>query len=576
MPIDQVLRGLALRIDTSVDPETQPLLEYSFIEDNTQRVLARIRGTPQPDGGGQLAFETNAGADTTTPRMLIDHQGNVGIGTENPLARLEVGGDVKLNGPLNIQGALTVSGVASIGADLTVTGKLTAASFIGAGTGLSNVTPADNSVTNAKLASDAMSLSKVSNETMVATDGKIGIGVPAPRSKLEVAGDWTGERGALELSGHKPTVRFTGGSDLADRSWIIHLGGNGPGDLEFHTRTPSDANWVPRMLLTQHGVNVVGSLSGTSNNPGLAGVQGVHTAGQAAVIGISDAGRGVLGVSKTGQGVWGASDSSAAVVGVSAKGEAFRGEGASGVVGIGKSWVGVYGETNGARNVGPAGVWGEGKQSGDGVKGITSAANAAGVAAFHLTNQGPGIFAQGAPAGLFNGDVTINGRLRASVKSFVIDHPLDPANKYLIHSAVESPDLMNVYSGEIVTDTEGNATVVLPEYFEALNGDFRYQLTVIGKLAQVGVASEIENNRFTIKTDQPEIKVSWQVTGIRQDASAKALPASVEEEKPEAERGLFLNPEHYGHRKERGIAFARYPQATRDALARMATASAVP
>ena len=62
MPIDQTLRGLALRIDTSVDPETQPLLEYSFIEDNTQTILARIRGIPQPDGGGQLAFETNAGA----------------------------------------------------------------------------------------------------------------------------------------------------------------------------------------------------------------------------------------------------------------------------------------------------------------------------------------------------------------------------------------------------------------------------------------------------------------------------------------------------------------------------------
>jgi hypothetical protein len=80
------------------------------------------------------------------------------------------------------------------------------------------------------------------------------------------------------------------------------------------------------MLLTQHGVNVVGSLSGTSNNPGLAGVLGVHTAGQAAVIGTSDSGRGVLGISTTGQGVWGASDSSAAVVGVSAKGEAFRGK----------------------------------------------------------------------------------------------------------------------------------------------------------------------------------------------------------------------------------------------------------
>ena len=214
MPIDQILRGLALRIDTSVDPETQPLLEYSFIEDNTQRILARIRGTSQPDGGGQLAFETNAGADATAARMLIDHSGNVGIGTGTPRARLDVAGDAKFSGPLSVQGALTVEGVAQIGGDLSVTGKLTAASFAGDAAGLSNVTPADNSVTSAKLAFDAASLSKVSNEMMVASEAKIGIGTPSPRSRLEVTSDWTGERGALELSGHKPTIRFTGGTDL--------------------------------------------------------------------------------------------------------------------------------------------------------------------------------------------------------------------------------------------------------------------------------------------------------------------------------------------------------------------------
>ena len=167
MPIDQTLRGLALRIDTSVDPETQPLLEYSFIEDNTQRILARIRGTPQPDGGGQLAFETNAGADTTTSRMLIDHDGKVGIGTGTPRARLDVVGDANFSGPLSVQGALAVDGVAKIGSDLSVTGKLTAASFAGEGGELTNIRPMNDSVAGAQLASDSESMSKVSGGKVV-------------------------------------------------------------------------------------------------------------------------------------------------------------------------------------------------------------------------------------------------------------------------------------------------------------------------------------------------------------------------------------------------------------------------
>ncbi len=133
MPIDQTLRGLALEIDASTDPgpEALPLLEYRFINlANTQTILARIKGIPRPDGGGQLVFETNAGADTASPRMLIDDKGNVGIGTENPEARLDVAGDGKFKGPLNVQEALTaaaleVRGVAKIDGDLSVTGKLT-------------------------------------------------------------------------------------------------------------------------------------------------------------------------------------------------------------------------------------------------------------------------------------------------------------------------------------------------------------------------------------------------------------------------------------------------------------------
>ena len=113
MPIDQTLRGLALEIDASLDPapEAQPLLEYRFIDlASTQTILARIKGIPQPNGGGELAFETNAGGAATTQRMLIDRNGNVGIGTGNPAARLDVAGDAKFSGPLSVQGALRVEG----------------------------------------------------------------------------------------------------------------------------------------------------------------------------------------------------------------------------------------------------------------------------------------------------------------------------------------------------------------------------------------------------------------------------------------------------------------------------------
>ena len=137
--------------------------------------------------------------------------------------------------------------------------------------------------------------------------------------------------------------------------------------------------------------------------------------------------------------------------------------------------------------------------------------------------------------------------------SFKIDHPLDPANKYLYHSFVESPDMMNIYNGNVVTDDTGVAAVSLPDWFEALNRDFRYQLTVIGQFAQAIVASEISNNQFTIRTDKPNVKVSWQVTGIRQDAYANAYRIPVEEEKKPKERGHYLHPELFGATERQAI-----------------------
>ncbi len=60
------------------------------------------------------------------------------------------------------------------------------------------------------------------------------------------------------------------------------------------------------------------------------------------------------------------------------------------------------------------------------------------------------------------------------------------------------------------------------------------------------VADEIPGNRFRIAGGIPDKKVSWQVTGIGQDAYANAHRIPVEEEKTGAEKGTYLSPDAYG------------------------------
>ena len=160
-------------------------------------------------------------------------------------------------------------------------------------------------------------------------------------------------------------------------------------------------------------------------------------------------------------------------------------------------------------------------------------------------------------AGHFAGDVNITGTLSKSGGSFKIDHPLDPTNKFLSHSFVESPDMMNIYNGNAILDGSGRATITLPDWFEALNREFRYQLTCIGGFATVYVESEIENNQFTIAGGNAGLKVSWQVTGVRQDAWAEANRIPVEEQKVGYEAGYYLHPEVYDLDRSMSILSAR-------------------
>ena len=189
------------------------------------------------------------------------------------------------------------------------------------------------------------------------------------------------------------------------------------------------------------------------------------------------------------------------------------------------------------------------------------------------SNTGNGIFAysNNALAAKFDGSVeiianapgtgnlSVAGTLSKGGGSFKIDHPLDPENKYLYHSFVESPDMMNIYNGNVMTNADGEAIVTLPDYFDALNKDFRYQLTVIGTFAQAIVAEKVKDNRFTIKTSVPGVEVSWQVTGIRQDPWANKNRIPVVEEKEERDRGHYLHPAAYDKPEEKGVEWARDP-----------------
>jgi hypothetical protein len=164
-------------------------------------------------------------------------------------------------------------------------------------------------------------------------------------------------------------------------------------------------------------------------------------------------------------------------------------------------------------------------------------------------------------AGYFAGNVHVTGTLSKGAGSFKIDHPLDPENKYLYHSFVESPDMMNVYNGNVVLDAGGEALVELPDWFEALNSDFRYQLTAIGAPGpNLYVAEEIVGNAFRIAGGQPWTKISWQVTGVRQDAFANANRIPVEESKPAGERGKYMHADAFGMPSTMSVDYEEEPR----------------
>ena len=336
---------------------------------------------------------------------------------------------------------------------------------------------------------------------------------------------------------------YQSGYDLLENYWY-------PGAVVGDTGV---GNGVIGLSSAPYGDGVIGIITGTASN---------------AVIGIAystDYGTGVNGTSYAtyGYGVYGSANGSsgtgvygnAYLYGV--YGYAYSTDGI-GVVGVqsgystddlGTFWApgGFFGGRNGIVGItrenggyGVAGVFDATTGSGAAVRGRSSSSNAYGVY---------GINTAGGNAGYFSGNVYVAGTLGASgVKSFRIDYPLDPANKYLLHYAVESPQVQNQYNGTVSLDANGEAVVDLPEYFSSVNtGPFQYQLTAIGAPGpNLYIAQEVTGRLFKIAGGTPGMKVSWLLYGVRNDPWMQDNPQTDVADKPVSEAGKYVYPQGYG------------------------------
>lgn len=425
----------------------------------------------------------------------------------------------------------------------------------------------------------------------ITPNGNIGIGIASPAQKLSVAGTIESTSGGFMFpDGTTQTTAAGGGLSSITAGGGITVSGSGSTQTVGVNFAGSSGDFGTSSTVSRgdhaHDARYLRLTGGTLSN----GIAISTSSSNGVSVNTSSSvypGIFVSNTSAGGHGVYSVSDttSARAVEGRSAAGVGVYGSTSTGYAGLFSGRVGIANASGTALEIIQvagagnginiytsslnAGIFAETVNTGfaTAIAGRANAATAAGVSGRStagwgvsgVTSSGYGVYAQADSgwAGWFNGWVNVSGGLTKGGGAFKIDHPLDPENKYLYHSFVESPDMKNIYDGVVLLDELGEAWVSMPDWFEALNRDFRYQLTPIGASMQLYVAEELSGNSFKIGGGIAGKRVSWQITGIRQDAFANANRIPTEELKPADEQGLFLHPEAFRQPKEKGVGEKR-------------------
>lgn len=395
--------------------------------------------------------------------------------------------------------------------------------------------------------------------------GNVGIGTSGPAYNLHVveASSTDGSRAIYGLA--------SAASGVVNGVYGHTTSSSGRGVIGFASATTGTNYGVVGLSASTSGRGVWGLSQATSGATyGVYGqcnsTEGIGTYGWATAA--SGFTFGVFGEShsSSGFGVYGYAPATGGIFNVGVQGES-AGDFGRGVIGVATATAtnnrGVLGQSNSTAGVG---VYGNA---------IATSGQNAGVVGTTASSSGYGVYGSGGLYGVYS-----NGNLGASgTKSFRIDHPADPGNKYLLHYCIESPEVLNVYTGKVQLDGAGEAVVRMPAYFASINTDPRYTLTAVGApMPLLHVAREISDVAlavgakaepgeavpecwFRIAGGAPGGTVSWRVEAVRNDRWVRAYGAPVEVEKPGTEQGTYLRPELFGKPQALGAPWSAADEA---------------